>query len=140
MAQDLGQDIATEAPNVTVPTSDLADGTRSALFPSTAVDLGDPTPLELACEWQQVALAGGTSNAMLFAHWSNDNTDFSNDDNGEPIEVIKCNGTTTVKKCFSFKVRMRYLKFTILNEAGASLDFTASDSDITIWDNFGNQV
>ena len=140
MAQDLGQDIATSGPSVTMPSADVTDGNNTGLFPTSGVDFGTPTPLEVACEWIQTTLASADGPASLHVHWSHDNSTFSDIDNGEPVAVMDCTASTDCEKVVSFPCRGRYAKFSIHNESGGSLDFTASNSALTLWDNFGDQA
>lgn len=143
MAQDLGQDIATSGPAVVVPTADITDGNASALFGGAAaigLDLADPTPLEVAFEWIQTTLAGAVGPAFLYAHWSHNNTIFSDIDNGDLVGVMDCSAAQDVELVGSFIAKGRFFKFSIVNESGGTLDFTASNSAILLWDNFGNQA
>ena len=39
-----------------------------------------------------------------------------------------------------FLVRARFLKLSIFNESGGTLDFTGSNSDIDLQENFGDQA
>lgn len=138
MAQDLGQDIATSGPSVTMPTSDVTDGSNTGLFGT--VDFGTPTPLEAAFLWIQTTLTSADGPAFLHVHWSHDNSTFSDINNGEPVAVMYCAASTDVELGGSFPCRARYAKFSIHNESGGSLDFTTSNSAISLWDNFGDQA
>lgn len=138
MAQDIGQDIATSGPSVTMPTSDVTDGSNTGLFGS--VDFGTPTPIEIAYEWIQTTLTSADGPIFLYVHWSHDNSTFSDIDNGELIAVMDSTASTDVEDCGSFPCRARYAQFSIHNESGGSLDFTSSNSAITLWDNFFDQA
>lgn len=138
MAQDLGQDIATAGPAVTVPTADLTDGSTSAA--TAAVDFGTPTPNRIAYEWIQTTLASSAGPVFLKAAWSHDNTDFSDADNYEIIATMITTASTDKKKVGDFPCRARYAKFVWENQSGGSLDFTTSNSALNLWDNFGDQV
>lgn len=138
MPQDIGLDIETGGPSVTVPTSDLTDGSTSALFGT--VDFGTPTPLEIAFEWIQSALASATGPAFLQIMWSHDDSDFSDVNNYETVAVITCTASGDAKLSGSFPTRARYAKFQIENQSGGTLDFTASNSALALWDLFGDQA
>jgi len=138
MAQDIGLDLATGGPSVTMPTADVTDGAVSTLIGS--VDFGTPTPLEIAYEWIQTALASATGPAYLQVMWSHDDSDFSDTSNYETVAVITCTASGDAKLCGSFPARARYAKFQIQNESGGTLDFTTSNSAISLWDLFGDQA
>lgn len=145
MAQDLGQDIDT-APtdSVIMPTSDVTDGNNTGLFGTTAVagiDLGAaPQPLRIAYNWQQTTLTSAVGPAFLYVHWSLEDTDYSDIDNGELIGVMDCAASTDVELIGDFPVKGRYFKLSIVNESGGTLDFTSSNSAIALKENFGDQA
>ncbi len=144
MAQDLGRDIDVAGPAITMPTADVTDGNNTGLFGGVAavgLDLGvAPQPERLAFKWIQTTLAAAVGPAFLYAHWSVEDTTFSDIDNGELIGVMDCAASTDVELVGDFLVRARYLKLSIFNESGGSLDFTASNSDIDLQENFGDQA
>lgn len=143
MAQDIQLDFATAGPNVVMPTADVTDGNASPVFGGAAavgLDLGAITPFEVAFEWIQTTLASCVDFCHLGAMWSHDNSDFGDSDNYEIVATIQCTASTDKKACGTFEVKGRYLKFIIINESGGSLDFTSSNSDITLWDVAGDQA
>ena len=97
----------------------------------TAVDLGDPGPFSLAAEAKLTGGASSTELVELYALWSADNTDFSdqsdNARNGELVAVVDMNGSTETKKVFQIQVRARYLILRAKNASGAALAANAGD-------------
>ncbi len=144
MAQDLGRDIDSAGPAITMPTVDVTDGNNTGLFGGVAavgLDLGvAPQPERLAFKWIQTTLAAALGPAFLYAHWSIEDTTFSDIDNGELIGVMDCDASTDVELVGDFLVRARFLKLSIFNESGGTLDFTGSNSDIDLQENFGDQA
>ena len=145
MAQDLGQDIHT-APtdSVVMPTSDVTDGNNTGLFGKAAaagLDLGSGSlPLRMAYNWQQTTLTSATAVAFLYVHWSLEDTDYADLENGELIGVMKVTASADIELIGDFPVKARYFKLSIWNEAGGSLDFTSSNSAISLIESYGDQA
>ena len=108
---------------------------------AVGLDLGAaPQPERLAFKWIQTTLAAADGPAFLYAHWSVEDTTFSDIDNGELIGVMDCAAASDVELVGDFLVRARFLKLSIFNESGGTLDFTGSNSDIDLQENFGDQA
>lgn len=137
MAQDIGYDFAT-GPTVTLLSSDLTDGSQSAW--TSAVDFGTPTPLGFGYEAIITTLTSTTLNCNLEVAWSHDNTDFTDDDNPEIVAIINCTASADKKKIGAHGCRARYAKFRLDNMSGGSIDGTASNTALTLWDIFGDQA
>lgn len=138
MAQDIGLDLETGGPAVTMPTADVTDTNTSTLI--GALDFGTPTPLEIGFEWIQTTLASCVDFAFLQVMWSHDDSTFSDVNNFETVAVMKCTASTDVELVGSFPCRARHAKFQIENQSGGTLDFTASNSAIVLTDLFGDQA
>lgn len=138
MAQDIGLDLATGGPTVTMPTVDVTDGNTSTLIGS--LDFGTPTPLEIGFEWIQTTLASAVDFAYLQVLWSHDDSTFSDVNNFETVGVMQSTASTDVPLVGTFPCRARFAKFQIENQTGGTLDFTASNSAIVLTDLFGDQV
>lgn len=143
MAQDIGLDLETDAGDITMPTADVTDTNTTPIFGGVAaagIDLGTPTPLFVNYEWIQTTLASCVDFIYLQAMWSKDDTDYGDADNAETVAVMQCTASTDKKKIGMFPTRGRYIKFQIENQSGGTLDFTASNSDLTISAGFGDQA
>lgn len=138
MAQDIGLDTATEGPAVTMPTSDVTTTNVSTL--SAILDFGSPTPIEIGYDWIQTTLTSCIDFAYLRFFWSHDGTNTSDIDNPDVIATLQCTASADKRLVGTFSTRARYAKFDILNQSGGTLDFTSSNSDLTLYDVFGNQA
>ena len=119
MAEDIRQNFGTDTA-VTITLDSLADGSSAT---SNAIDLGSPGPFALSLEAKlDGAGAGATGDCDLYAQWSNDNSDFSDDENDYWFDAVKLNGTTAViKSGIVLPVAARYCKIRVENNAGAGL-------------------
>ncbi len=142
MAQDIGLDLETASPAVTLLSADLVDTVLSAL--TASVDLGTPTPLEVNFELTLTFLAGTvTGFVYLKAYWSIDGIKFtsSDPDNGEVVAISLCKASSDVNLINSFPARSRYVKFALDNQSnGASVDGTSSNTALKLRDAFGDQA
>lgn len=112
--QDFGIDTA-----ITITLASLADDGEVT---SSAIDLGDPGPFALSIEAKLDGnTASATSMVEIYAAWSNENTDFSDNLNDNLVGTVQLNGVTAVIKVFGFPVIARYLKLRVLNKSGAAL-------------------
>ncbi len=134
MAQDIGLDSAA-GPTVTLLGSNLTDGSTSAA--TSAVDFGDPQPLEIGYEVKLDCQASADDFAFLKVEWSHDNTDFSDASNAETVATIDCTASTVVPKVGSFAVRARHAKFILENQSGGTIN--SASSALILTDIFGNQ-
>ena len=135
MAQDIGFDSAA-GPSVTLLGSNLTTGGLSAA--TSAVDYGDPQPLEIGYEIKLDCQASSTGFAFLKVAWSHDNTDFSDSDNIETVATIQCSASTVKVKCGSFALRSRYAKFYLSNESGGTIN--SASTALILTDIFVNQA
>ena len=147
MAQERGQDIHSAiSDTILIPGSDVTDGNNTGLFgtdasPVAGIDLGSGIlPERLAFKWIQTTLGGALASGFLFVHWSPNDSDYSDIDNGAPIAIMDCEASADVEKCGEFKVLMRYFKLSIFNESGGTFDFTSANSAIAMWANFGDNL
>ncbi len=136
MAQDIGLDLESGGPSVTLLSSNLTDGSESAQ--TAAADLGTPTPLGVGYELKLDCQASSDGFAFLKVAWSHDNTDFSNADNSEIIAQVDCTASTVVTKSGSFRARSRYVKFSLLNRSGGTIN--SASTALVLTDEFVNQV
>lgn len=137
MAQDIGYDFAT-GPTVTLISSDVSDGAASAL--TSSVDFGSPTPIAFGFELILTTLTGATGICSLEIAWSQDDTDFSDTSNLELVVPVDCTASTDVKVCGSYPISARYAKFRLNNDSGGSIDGTASNTALVMWDIFVDQA
>jgi len=137
MAQDLGQDFAA-GPSVTLLSADVTTGNSSAL--TSAIDFGTPTPYGFGYELILTCGASATGTVSLEVVWSHDNSDFSDTDNTQLVDVIQCADSSDVKKVGASAIKARYAKFRITNDSGGTIDGTASNTALVLWDIFGDQV
>lgn len=133
MAQDVGYDFDT-GPTVTLISSDVTTGSASAL--TATVDFGTPTPVAFGYEWILTTLASADGPVSLEVAWSHDNSDFSDTNNVELVDVMTVAASTDNKKCNSAAIKARYGKFRIKNDSGGSVDGTASNSALVLFDVF----
>lgn len=137
MAQDTGYDFAT-GPTVTLLAADLVNGAQSAW--TTAVDFGSPAPLGFGFELIVTGLASCIDDAALEIAWSHDNSDFSDDDNGDVVTVINCLASADAKKVGAYAIKARYAKFRLDNQAGGSIDGTSSNTALILSDIFADHA
>ena len=137
MAQDVGYDFAT-GPSVTLLSSDLADASQSAWTGS--VDFGAPAPLGFGFEIILTTLTGATGPCALQVAWSHDDSDFSDDDNGEIVDIVQCTASTDKKKVGAHPIKAQYAKFRLDNQSGGSIDGTASNTALVLHDIFADQA
>jgi len=137
MAQDTGYDFAA-GPTVTLLSADLADGAQSTW--TSAVDFGTPSPLGFGYEIILTGLTLADDDCALEVAWSHDNVDFSDDNNGQLVDVVDCVASSDAKKVGASAVKARYAKFRLANESGGSIDGTASNTALVLWDIFADQV
>jgi hypothetical protein len=137
MAQDLGHDFAA-GPTVTLLSSDLTDGSQSAW--TSAVDFGAPTPVGFGFELILTAMTGSAGAVGLEVAWSHDNSDFSDDDNGQLVTTVTTTASTDKKKVGASAVMARYAKFRLDNQSGGSIDGTSSNTALLLHDIFGDQA
>lgn len=135
MAQDIGHDFAT-GPTVTLLSSDLADGSKSAW--TSVVDFGTPTPLGFGFELILTTLASAVDYCSLEVAWSHDNSDFSDDDNPQHVVSVLCTASADKKKVGASGVMARYAKFRLNNQSGGSIDGTSSNTALILTDIFGD--
>ena len=123
MAQDLTQDIGSQS-SFTITINSVADGSDAT---SSTVDLGAPTPfaINLTANFDGNS-ASNTDLCEIYAKWSDDNADFSDDVNDQFVGVVQMNGTTAVKKVFRVDVVSRYVQMRVANESGASMASTGN--------------
>lgn len=131
MAQDIMYDFSA-GPSVTLLTSDLTDGSQSAL--TAAVDFGNPAPIGFGFKLILTTLTGTTSYCHLEIAWSNDNTDFSDTDNLELVTSVLCTASTDKKRVGSYPIKARYAKFRLNNQSGGTIDGTASNTALVLTD------
>ena len=117
MAQSLRQDFLADAA-VTISLNDLADGSS---VDATKIDLGNPGPFALTVECLFDGLSGGVDLVEIYAKWSTDDTDFSDDENSLLVGVVDMNQTTAVKKVFIMPVHAQHLIFRVLNNSSAAM-------------------
>ncbi len=134
--QDIGLDLATGGPAVTLLASNLSTGSVSAL--TSAVDFGTPTPLECGYEIKLDAQVSAGNYAYLQVAWSHDNTDFSDTSNLETVAVIDCTASTVGVKAGTFPVRARYAKFALSNQSGGTIN--SAGTALILTDVFGDQA
>lgn len=134
MAQDIGQDIATTGPTVTLLGSNLSDATTSAV--TSAVDFGTPTPNNIHYEMKLDCQASADDLAFLHIVWSHDNTDFSDASNYETVAIADCTASTVTVKSGSFPCRARYAKFYLENQSGGTIN--SASTALLFWDGFGD--
>lgn len=137
MPQDTGYDFAA-GPTVTLLSADLLDGNQSPW--TAAVDFGAPTPLGFGYEIILAGLVSADGDCALEVAWSHDNSDFSDNDNGQIIDIVDCTASADAKKVGASVIKARYAKFRLDNQAGGSIDGTASNTALVLWDIFANQV
>jgi hypothetical protein len=138
MAQDIGFDIATSGPSITLLTTSLATGALSAL--TALADFGTPSPIEIGYTLKLDCQASATGYAYLKAYWSQNSADFtsSDPDNGEVVAVTLCKASTVVCKVGTFPLRARHVKLAIDNQSGGII--WSAGSSIAVVDLFGDQV
>lgn len=135
MAQDTGQDFAS-GPSVTLLSSDVSDGAASAF--TATVDFGTPSPWGFGYEVILTCGTGANGICNLEIAWSHDNSTFTDGDNAETVAAIQCSASSDVEKVGAYPIKARYAKFRLNNDAGGSIDGTASNTDLTLWDIFGD--
>ena len=145
MAQDLGQDIhSAPTDSVVMPTSDVTDTNNTGLFGKAAaagLDLGAGSlPLRMAYNLQLTMGAAAVGPCFIYVHWSLEDTDYSDLQNGELIGVMQCSASTDVELIGDFPVKARYFKLSIFNESGGPIDFTSSNSAMTLLESYGDQA
>lgn len=138
MPQDIGFDLGTGGPSVTLLGSNLNTATLSAL--TSAADFGAPTPLETGFELKLDCQASAAGFAYLKAYWSHENTDFSSSDpdNGEVVAVVQCKASTVVTLVSTFPMRARYAKFALDNQSGGTIN--SAGTALALTDLFGDQA
>jgi len=134
MAQDIGTDRSIAAPAVTLLGSNLADTVLAAV--TAAIDLGNPTPNGLGFEVKLDCQAGASDIAILYASWSQDNSDFTDTYNKKRVAIIQCNAGTVVLEVGEFRVEGRYVKFWLENQAGGAIN--SLNTSLSLWDIFGD--
>ena len=137
MAQDTGYDFSA-GPTVTLLSADVTDGASSSF--TSAVDFGTPTPLGFGYEIILTCGTGADGTVTLEVAWSHDNTTFSDADNTQVVDYIDCTASSDVEKVGSIVVKARYAKFRITNDSGGTIDGTASNTALTLWDIFADQA
>ena len=111
--QDFGADTA-----VTITLTSLANGASAT---SSAIDVGDPGPFALALEVLLTGLAGGTGICEIYVQFSNDNSDFSDDNNDLLVGIVNMDQASQVKKVFSVPIHARYVQIRVFNNSSAAL-------------------
>jgi hypothetical protein len=137
MAQDSGLDFSA-GPSVTLLSSDLTTGSSSAW--TSAVDFGTPTPFGMGYLITLTTLTSATGKAVVEVAWSHDNTAFSDSDNSQIVDIIQCTASTDKTKAGTIALKARYAKFRIVNNSGGTIDGTASNTSLTLYDLFGDLV
>jgi hypothetical protein len=140
MAQDLGVD-QTAGPSVTIPTGDVTD--TNATSQTAIVNFGNPFPPEMGYELTLTMAAGVvTGYVALRVYWAHDGTNAADVGSGEVVGIddgLTSGGDSQTNG--SFKVKAQYAKFDLLNESGgATLDGTASNTALVLYDLFGDQA
>jgi hypothetical protein len=140
MAQDLGIDQAA-GPSVTILGADVTDGNAGGQ--TAIVDFGDPAPIEFGYELILTMAAGTvTGYVALRVYWAHDGTNAGAVGTGEVVATntaLASGGDSQING--AYPVKARYAKFDLLNNSGgATLDGTASNTALTLYDLFGNQV
>jgi len=140
MAQDVGFDRATGGPTVTLLGGNLTTGSISAA--TSAVDFGDPQPLNCGFELKLDCQASAIEVATLIVVWSHDNTDFGvwavGQANGDIAAIIDCVASTVVPHVGEFPIKARYAKFYLQNDAGGTIN--SASTALILTDAFGNIV
>ncbi len=137
MTQDIGYDFAA-GPTVTLLSSDLTDGSKSAW--SSSVDFGDPTAVGFGWELILTTLTSAIAFCALEIAWSHDNSDFGDDDNAMQITSVLCTASADKKKVGSSAIQARYAKFRLNNNSGGSIDGTSSNTALILFDLFFDQA
>jgi len=137
MAQDVGLDFAA-GPTVTLISADVTDTNVSAL--TSSVDFGSPGPVAFGFHVILTVGASGVDFCYVEVAWSQDDTTFADLENLEIIASVDCQASVDVEAVGVVPLKGRYAKFRLRNESGGTIDGTASNTELKLFDVFYNQV
>ena len=125
MAQDITLDFSfTPAVVPSFNPNSLGDAGSAT---SGVIDLGAQAPHEITFE---ATLDGNSASNTGYVEWhmlwSQDGTDFTDENNAQFFHATKMNGVTVVRDVFSCPVKERYCKVFALNNSGDALAATGN--------------
>ncbi len=139
MAQDIGYDFAA-GPTITILSADVTDTNVGAI--TAAVDFGDPTPV--AFGWELILTMGASSVDFVYLEisWAHANVaaQFADLLNLENVASVLCTASVDVEAVGAMEIKAQFAKFRLRNESGGTIDGTASNTALKLFDIFYNQV
>ena len=122
MAEDLRINRGTDTA-VTISLDDLANNTNVL---AATIDSGNPGPFIMTLEYNGLGLATGTGFVFWFAQFSNDGTDYSDNENDKPVGSTLMNAAVAVKHVFAFEMDAQHVIIRARNESGVALGATGN--------------
>ena len=131
MAEDIRQHWKSGSNVLTTGLNDLANNTSATsagtLLGTAAVSAGDAQgPFEIAVFVTVAAAAANTGNVELFAKFSRDGTNYSDDLNDRLIGIAKLNGTTAVRTSMRAVLDYPHCQIRLRNASGGALAASAN--------------